>query len=190
MKIDLQTAFEKITQGEIIAVATDTVFGLVTSIHDPDAANKIYALKGRPSHKPLILLLSDPSHLSPFITHLPKGAIELMDRYWPGALTLIFEANEMAVHPSIRSHGKTIAARIPNCPETLALLSRTGPLASTSCNKSEGQAALSAQGVEEIFGPTFPVLDSAQKPLGKESTILAFEQGAWVMKRQGILTLD
>lgn len=188
MRIDVEEGFARIQEGEVIAVATDTVFGLVASIKDPLASNKIYTIKERPPHKPLIIFISDLTEILSLIKELPDGASKLMKKHWPGALTLILPAKEEAIHPEIRAGSSTIGIRIPNCKETLALLRRTGPLASTSCNKSDHPAALSANEVEAIFRPDFPVLDSVEKPLGKESTIVSYENGSWVIKRIGAIT--
>lgn len=189
MKIDIKQGFEKIQNGEVLALATDTVFGLVASYQKHESVKQIYSLKNRPLSKPLILLISDPSEVLPFITHLPPDAHSFMSLYWPGALTISFPANEKTVPPWVRANQSSIGFRIPDSEEALNLLRLTGPLASTSCNRSEHEPALSVVDVETIFGNSFPIIDSREKPRGKESTIIAYEEDRWLIKRQGALNL-
>jgi len=188
MKINSTEAYRKIKQGGVVAIPTDTVYGLVASIEKNEAIKEIYHLKNRPLHKPLIILISDPEEILPFIKTLPEGADLLIKHFWPGALTLIFSANQLSVPSMIRADLPSIGFRIPNCIETLNLLKMTGPLASSSCNISDEKAATSLQDAEKIFGKSFPVLESSIIPTGQASTILLYKKNRWRIEREGAIS--
>ena len=143
----ISLAASLLKKGEVIAIPTDTVYGLVCLPEFPEAIERIYTLKGRPKDKKLITLTLTPP--PPPATLKP-----LADLHWPGALTLI-----------INGHGY----RIPNHPITLALLKEVGPLLSTSANRSGEKAATTP---DEITLPV-PILIGGPPPSGTPSMIVS-----------------
>lgn len=122
-------------KGKIIAFPTDTVFGVGAVIDDLEAIDKIYKLKNRSLDKPLSILAANIEDILPYIKKINNDVFLIMKKYWPGALTIIFEKSEV-VNQKVTKGFKTIAFRIPNSKLALKLLNQTGPLATTSVNIS------------------------------------------------------
>ena len=129
-----QISKEKL-RGKVIAYPTDTVFGIGAMIDDLEAINKIYKLKKRSSDKPLAILASKVEDILPYIEMPSEDIFNIMKKYWPGALTIIFKKKH-SISSQVVSKIDTIAFRIPNNAITLNILEKTGPLATTSVNIS------------------------------------------------------
>lgn len=175
--------------GQLICFPTDTVPGLAAR---PEVAAKIYAAKQRTLEKPLILMAATPNDLWPFVQSdsdaqpIWQAAAQ---QHWPGALTLVLPASERlppAVNPTNPS---TIGLRIPNWPVALQILAQTGPLATTSLNRSgqEPLETLEAIATEfpEVLAPTAELwqLPSAQNR--QPSTVAQWTNQGWHILRQG-----
>ncbi|MBU0506179.1 MAG: L-threonylcarbamoyladenylate synthase [bacterium] len=189
MSITIQKASELIVKGEIVAVPTDTVYGLAASINHPKAIEKIFALKKRPLNKPLVVQIANSAQGLSFIANLPK-AFAQVQQFWPGPLTIVFQANTINVPNIIRAGGNTIALRISNHAELLQLITITGPLAIPSANISGSPAATTADDVYAAFGQNFPVLDCGPCQHGSESTIISLVNENWKILREGVITKE
>ena len=122
-------AYEKAGQilrsGGLVAFPTETVYGLGGNALDPEAAKKIYAAKGRPSDNPLILHIADRKDLAPLVKKVPETAEILMDAFWPGPMTLIFEKS--GIVPAETTGGlSTAAIRMPSHPAAAAMIRAQG----------------------------------------------------------------
>lgn len=187
MKIQSEDAIHLLKTGNVVAIPTETVYGLAASLSQPPAIEQIFTLKGRPSHNPLIIHVADESQLKPFVKEYPPGFSQLAKAFWPGPMTLILPIQPHVI-PSIVTAGLSTAGfRIPNLDLTLHIIKATGPLVMPSANLSGRPSATSAAHVEEDFGRDFPVLDGGSCQKGLESTILIFQDGVWVIIRQGSL---
>ena len=138
-------------KNKIIAFPTDTVFGVGALIDDLEAIDKIYELKHRDYSKPLAILASSIDDIIPYVKEVTEDVKEIMNKYWPGALTIIFNKNEN-VSDKITAGFKTIAFRIPNCNISLDILKQTGPLATTSVNISGNTPLNDYQEINKYFG--------------------------------------
>lgn len=138
-------------KGKIIAFPTDTVFGVGALLDDEIAIEKIFELKHRDYSKPLAILAASIDDIFPYVKDVSNEVIELMKKYWPGALTIIFNKQEN-VSSKITSGFNTIAFRIPNCDISLNILKQTGPLATTSVNISGEKPLTNYQEINEHFG--------------------------------------
>lgn len=128
---DIQRAVQLLRQGELVALPTETVYGLGADALNPDAVAKIFAAKGRPSDHPLIVHLADASQIMTWAREVPKDAIALARAFWPGPLTLILKRDESV--PDLVTGGQdTVGLRVPNHP--VAPCSAAFP-ASTSLRK-------------------------------------------------------
>lgn len=145
--IDINEAVALVKQGEVIAIPTDTVYGLVCSISSKTGYEKIYELKNRPKDKPLITFLAFPPPLSPDFQKLAK-------QFWPGPLTLVIDGESV---------------RIPNHPLALNLIEWAGPLWSTSANVSGEPPPIR---VEDIT-LDIPILRGSLCPIQTPSTVLS-----------------
>jgi L-threonylcarbamoyladenylate synthase len=187
MRISLHQATQALLQGQVVAVPTETVYGLAAPLNNEAAIKQIFALKGRPANNPLIIHIAKTSDIDPFITHLPPDFEVLAQHFWPGPLTLILPIKTDCVLSSVRAGLPTAGFRIPNHPVTLELLTATGPLVMPSANLSGKPSATDPQHVEDDFGLDFPVLEGGKCQKGVESTILCYQYDQWVIVRLGSL---
>ncbi len=171
----LTQAAEMLKQGEVIAIPTDTVYGVAADGINSSAIEKLYVVKDRPRDKAIPLLCDSPADLRFIATDVPDGARTLAERFWPGALTLVLRARP-EVPAVLRSEGDTVAVRVPNhpIPRTLArLLGR--PIAATSANLSGGRDPSTAQEVLEQLDGRIPlILDGGRIGGGVPSTVVDF----------------
>ncbi len=175
---------ERLKAGEAALFPTDTLPALATT---PAHASRLWALKRRPSHKPVILMAARAETLWACL-ELPvlPAWRELAERHWPGALTLVLPAQGGLVQ-QLNPGGNSLGLRIPACTEALELLACSGPLATTSANRSGEPACTDADTAAATF-PTVPQLGPVPwpTPSGQASTVLAWGQnGGWQLLRAG-----
>lgn len=164
-------ACEVIRSGGLIAFPTDTLYGLGCDPHLPSALQKIYAAKGRSASKAIPALISRTDQLESLVSRLPEQATRLMERWWPGALTLVLPKNP-DLPPDLTPY-PGLAVRMPDHPIALSLLDQTGPLAVTSANLSDHENPQDAQGVlAQLDGVVDLVLDGGSLLGGQASTII------------------
>lgn len=187
MRIDLTEAIKRLSAGEVVGVPTETVYGLAASLSKQAAIQQIFSLKGRPANNPLIIHIADTSQLYPFVNNFPEGFEQLSKAFWPGPLTLILPIKPNIIFPIVTANLPTAGFRIPNHPLTKQLIKAIGPLVMPSANLSGRPSATLPEHVEDDFGADFPVLDGGACTKGLESTILAFNEDAWSILRQGSL---
>lgn len=159
-----------VARGGVVAIPTDTVYGLACHPDQAAAAERIFALKRRPPGLELSLLAATREDAERFAT-LAATAARLADAFWPGALSLVVPVRPPR-HPAIPRHGDTIMVRVPAHPLTRELLARTGPLASTSANRHGEPAASTAQEVEATLGAELDAVLDGGPAAGQASTII------------------
>lgn len=188
MLIQVDQSIELLKNGNVVALPTETVYGLAASLQDISAIEKIFTLKGRPKANPLIVHVHDGEILKKYIQYLPEGFEKLGKAFWPGPMTLVLAVNQDAIPSVVRAGLPTAGFRIPDHPLTRAVLKETGPLVMPSANLSGKPSATNPIHVEEDFGVDFPVLDGGSCEKGLESTILCEQNGFWVILRLGSLS--
>lgn len=182
----IDCALDAIRTGKLVAIPTETVYGLGADATNRDAIQKIYQLKGRPTDHPLIVHVQAPptgsndlekewlTILSPWTRHIPESALILIKHFWPGPLTLVFEKSK-SVLDSVTGGQATVAIRSPAHPLTQELLRRFGGgIAAPSANRYGRISPTSAFDVEAEFpnNPDLLILDGGPCEHGIESTIL------------------
>lgn len=176
---------KKTLENKIIAFPTDTVFGVGALIDDPIAINKIYQLKKRDFNKPLAILAATFDDIKPFVTNVDTDIMNIIKANWPGALTIIFKKSEFAKN-ILDQNLDTLAFRIPNCQEALELLSKTGPLATTSVNISGESPINTYQQIKQLFGNQIDyIIEKNVKSSNVSSTIIDVSTGKIKIIRQG-----
>ena len=178
-------------QGEVVAFPTETVYGLGANATDAVAVAKIYAAKGRPSDNPLIVHVADRSSVSRIVKAVPPKAEVLMERFWPGPLTLVLP--KLPVVPdSVTGNLPTVAVRMPDHPVALALIAAAGvPVAAPSANVSGRPSPTAAEHVLEDMAGRIPmVIDAGETGVGLESTVLDVTVDPPVLLRPGGVTLE
>lgn len=178
-------------RGEIIAFPTDTVYGVGGDIFSETAINRIYRLKNRPANKPINALVSSMNQLKMVVEFLPEDAKLLIEKFWPGPLTIILK-KRAEVSDMVTSSLDTIGVRMPNNRVALEIIRKfEKPLATTSANISNKPSTLTAEDVYINFKEEVPIIiDSEEKVLGIESTIITFESVKPQILRIGAITKE
>ena len=178
-------------QGGIVALPTDTVYGLGACMHIHKAVEQVYAVKERSQDMPLSLLLAHMSQISEVAEPVPPVAWLLAESFLPGALTLILHKSKL-VPDIVTAGGITVAVRIPAHPVPVALVEGLGaPISGTSANLSGKPSALTAGEVYSQFGDKIDlVIDGGHCPGGRESTIVDVTGEVPVVLREGAIALS
>ena len=189
IKENIAAAAEIIRKGGLVAVPTETVYGLAANGLDTAAVERIYAVKGRPSEKPLSLMVSGAEDIERLCEDVPPAAYALAGRFWPGPLTIVLRAKK-EIPPIVRAGGETVGLRCPASEKTLALLKTSGvPLAAPSANPSGAESPKTAAEVMSYFdGRIDAVVDGGECTLGRESTVLDLTARPWRVLRQGAVS--
>lgn len=184
-------AAELLKRGELVAIPTETVYGLAANALDADAVKSIFAAKGRPQDNPLIVHISDMSMLPPLVREIPDTAKALAERFWSGPLTMIFPKSDKI--PSVTSGGlDTVAVRMPASSAAREIIEKCGfPLAAPSANLSGKPSPTTAQHVFEDMNGKIPlIIDGGECSVGVESTVVCFKNGRIHILRPGGITAE
>ena len=146
----LRPACEHLRAGGLVILPTDTVYGIGCNAADAGAVERLLAAKGRGRQMPPPVLVADPADLTGIVAQVPEAARALMEAFWPGALTLILEADETLTW-DLGETGGTLAVRMPAHELALNLLRRSGPLAVTSANPTGAPPATDAASARAAF---------------------------------------
>ena len=182
----LAHAAQLLCEGRIVAIPTETVYGLAANAFDEAAVLRIFAAKDRPSFDPLIVHIGRPEDIHRVARELPLHAEALMAAFWPGPLTLLLP--KRAEVPDLVTSGlDTVGVRMPAHPMTLELLRTLPfPLAAPSANPFGYVSPTTAQHVADQLGARVPyILDGGPCAVGVESTIIGWVDGRWLLYRPG-----
>lgn len=187
----LDQAVVLLQRGEIVAFPTETVYGLGANALDGTAVSKIFVAKDRPSDNPLIVHIHDQAQIEELVKELPQAARELMDKFWPGPLSLVLPKSETVVK-EVSAGLDTVALRMPDHPVALELLKRVGlPLAAPSANTSGKPSPTRATHVyQDLKGKIPAIVDGGPTGWGLESTVLDCSCWPFRILRPGGVTLE
>ncbi len=188
---DIEKAIQLLTQNELVAIPTETVYGLAGNALDKVAAAKIFAVKDRPQFDPLIVHVADLSKAEEYVTEIPEQARLLANKFWPGPLTLLLKKKN--VIPDLVTAGlETVGIRCPKHSLTQQLLQKLNfPLAAPSANPFGYVSPTKPEHVEQQLGNKIEyILDGGSCTVGIESTIVGFENEAPVVYRLGGLSIE
>ena len=173
----VKEAASVIKSGGLVAFPTDTVYGLGADARNAEAVRRIYGVKGRKGDKPLAFLVADRKEVLRYVDELPEAARLLIDRFWPGPLTIILEG----------SGGGSVAFRMPDCAFALELISEAGvPLVATSANRSGESPHVDADSVRASLGEKIDlIVDGGYTKHGKGSSIVDLFGGEVKIIREG-----
>lgn len=188
---DIQLAADLLAAGKLVAIPTETVYGLAANAFDPEAALSIFEAKRRPAFDPLIVHTHSLEAAETFVSEIPDAARRLAEAFWPGPLTLILPRST-AIPDVVTSGLPTVAVRIPRHPLTLELLkSLSFPLAAPSANPFGYISPTTASHVADQLGDRIAyILDGGPCEVGVESTIIGFEGNETVVYRLGGMDLE
>jgi len=184
-----QIAAHIIRRGGLVALPTETVYGLGANGLDPQAVAKIFEAKGRPNDNPLILHLSGPEQMEDYCHHIPQAAYALAQAFWPGPLTMVLPARE-CVPKSTTAGLSTVAVRCPDSDITRRIIALAGvPIAAPSANLSGKPSTTCAQHVlDDHDGKIDAVVDGGPCRVGVESTIVDLTEARPRLLRPGGIT--
>ena len=169
----IQTAVDLLRRGGVVAIPTDTLYGLAADPLDETAVRRIFRLKGRPAGNPIPLLLSDPEDLHRWAARIPESARRLTDRLWPGPLTLVLRRSD-EVPDLVTAGGDTVGLRVPDhtVPRSISRL-LGAPLTGTSANRTGSPGLSTAHAVRcELSGEVDFVVDGVSGQDGRPSTVV------------------
>ncbi len=178
---------------QLVSFPTDTVPALASR---PDSAHLIFAAKERAQDKPLILMADNSQDIWPYVTGTPEELVcwqKIAEKYWPGALTLVLPANEKVPSQMNPLDPTTIGVRVPNHALARKILQQTGPLATTSANKSGQPALFSLEEIALQFPQVLalsPEEIQTTATIGIPSTVVKWTVNGWEILRQGSITLS
>lgn len=184
-------ALEVLNNGGVIAFPTDTVYGVACALWDPEAIEKVFAIKERSKDKPLPILIGRRQQLAQVtkLSQISERTNILMKHFWPGAMTVIVPKHESL--PVNLSPFETVGLRMPNHTGLLELLALTGPLAVTSANKSGQENPTTAEEVFAQLGNEIEViLDGGKTNSTIPSTVIASTPDGFDILRQGAITQE
>ncbi len=187
----LAAAVATLRRGQLVAMPTETVYGLAANATDDAAVARIFAAKGRPANHPLIVHVADGAGVAAFAHEVPAFANQLMARFWPGPLTLILPRRS-GVAAACAGGQDSIGVRCPAHPVAQALLRLAADagitgLAAPSANRFGRISPTTAQHVAEELGHDLLILDGGACQVGIESTIVDCTRGAPVLLRPGMI---
>lgn len=179
-------ATEFLNRGKLVAIPTETVYGLAANALNADAVVQIFETKNRPHFDPLIVHVASPEHVAALATDISAAAQMLMEKLWPGPLTIVLRKRECIPH-IVTSGMDTVGVRMPDHLLTLELLRTLDfPLAAPSANPFGYISPTSAQHVDEQLGDCIPyILDGGECRIGVESTIIDCSQPIPTVLRLG-----
>lgn len=187
----LEKGAKIIRSGGLVAFPTETVYGLGANGLDEKAVGKIFLAKARPQDNPLILHVSHIDQVLPLVETIPETARKLMDRFWPGPLTIILKRSQLV--PDVITGGlDTVAVRMPDNPIALSLIDLSQrPLAAPSANISGRPSPTRAvHVVEDLDGRVDLIVDGGTTGIGLESTVLDMSKDQGIILRPGGLGLE
>jgi tRNA threonylcarbamoyl adenosine modification protein (Sua5/YciO/YrdC/YwlC family) len=186
----LATASQAVQRGELVVIPTDTVYGIGADAFDPAAVQSLLDAKGRGREMPPPVLISSATTLDALASGVPEYARKLIDRFWPGPLTIVCN-QQPSLQWDLGDTRGTVAVRMPDHRLTLDLLERTGPMAVSSANLTGLPAATDADQAEEMLGDQVAVIiDDGPSPGGSASTILDVRGANAKVLRTGAISLE
>ena len=177
--LTIAEAAKILRSGCLVAFPTETVYGLGADATNPKAIEQLNLIKGRPPEKPYTLHLHSTSQMRAFVSVIPPIAQQLIERFWPGPLTIVMPAND----------GKTVGFRLPDHPIAHAFLKACDvPVAAPSANRSGSAPPTDAKEVLAALDGSFDcLLDGGPTKLGRESTVVEIVNGHVEIRREGAI---
>lgn len=190
-KPKIKIAANIIKSGGVVAFPTETVYGLGANALNPEAIKKIFEAKGRPLDNPLIVHINDKKDVYRLAKQIPKSAEKLMDKFWPGPLTLIL--NKSKIVPEIVTAGlDSVAIRLPSNKIALELIKESNaPIVAPSANLSgKPSPTLAKYVIQDLLGKINVIIDGGETEIGLESTVLDLTTNPPTLLRPGKVSLE
>ena len=187
----IQGAVEVLKNGGVIAFPTSTLYGLGADASNPEAIRRIFTIKSRSPKQAILILIQDKTWLQPLVEDIPPVAKVLMDAFWPGGITMVFEASQ-SILPDLMGDTGKIGIRVPKHPVAAALVSElNGPLTGTSANLSGRPGCADVANLDvEVGAQVDGVLDAGPLKGGRGSTVIDVTVEPPIILREGTILKD
>ena len=187
----LNEAKRLINDGEVVAIPTETVYGLAANTFDEDAVKKIFVAKGRPSDNPLIVHIAKFEDLASLVKEIPEKVKIMAEKFWPAPLTMIMKKSEK-ISNVVSGNLDTVAVRLPKSKHARDIIESCGvPLAAPSANLSGSPSPTNAKYVFDDMNGRIPlIIDGGSSEIGVESTVISFAENPPRLLRPGGVTLE
>ena len=184
----IDEAFALLKKGGVIAFPTETFYGLGADARNEAAIDKIFGIKGRDFRNPILVVIGERVHLDAFAADVPEDARKLMDRFWPGPLTIVFRA-AISVSPKLTAGSGKIGIRLTSHPIAMAISKRLGgPVTATSANLSGApECSSTAEVLSQLEGKIGGLVDGGKTPGGQGSTIVDATVSPVKVLREGVI---
>lgn len=182
-------AAELLRQGGLVAIPTETVYGLAADAFNPRAVQEVYAAKGRPSDNPMIVHIAELAMLEQVASSLPENALRLAEAFWPGPLTMVLPKTERV--PAVTTGGlESVAVRMPSDGVARAIIRQAAtPLAAPSANRSGSPSPTTCRHcIDDLWGRVDAIVESHDCTVGVESTVVSLCGDVPVILRPGAVT--
>lgn len=177
---------QTVARGGIVALPTETYYGLGVNPFDPQAVDRLLRIKGRTDGKPILVLIGHREQLSMLVREVSPVATLLMDRFWPGPLTILFAAAP-SLPSNLTAGTGVIGVRLSSCRPLAELLTATGPLTGTSANRAGDFPAQEANRVQECLGQDVAlIVDAGPTPGGPPSTVVDARETVRVIREGAV----
>lgn len=188
---DVSRAVEFLVDGQVIAYPTETIYGLGADVTSRKAVKRIYELKSRDYGLPISILVADLKMLRDVVSDVPDSALQLMRKFWPGALTILFSASSLIPKGLVTNTNK-VGVRISSHPVAAAIVEKFGrPITTTSANLSGFPPSLSVKHVQKYFGEKLPcIVDSGECEPTRGSTVVDLADETMRIVRDGAIPAD
>lgn len=175
-----------IQRSGLVAIPTETFYGLGVNPFDARAVDRLRAVKGREDEKPILVLVGSVNDLSSFVEHVPPVASILIEVFWPGPLTILFPARA-SLPLALTAGTGLVGVRLSSCQPLCELLTRVGPLTGTSANRAGAAPARTAEAVQQALGDAVDlILDAGPTPGGLPSTVVHAHDSLRIV-REGVI---
>lgn len=187
---DIETAAKIIKSGGLVAIPTETVYGLAADALNGKAVAKIFRAKGRPMDNPLIVHISDIKQIDMLVSEFPEKAKKLAEKFWPGPLTIVLPKSDIIPY-EVSAGLSTVAIRFPSHPIAHVLIEKSSPLAAPSANLSGSPSPTTARHVfDDMNGRIEAIVDGGDCDVGVESTVITLAEEVPTLLRPGGITLE
>ena len=174
--------------GKLVIMPTDTIYGIIGDATNEDVINKVYEVKERPHDKPLLILVSNLSMLHELVTEIPKETEKIINKFWPGPLTILFKKSSK-VSDALTANSALVAIRMPNDKRLLNIMNHLNrPLISTSANISSHDAITNPNQLEEKMKEKIDLIFDEGTVNNEASTLITIVNGKIEILREGSLT--
>lgn len=174
--------------GKLVIMPTDTIYGIIGDATNEDVINKVYEVKERPHDKPLLILVSNFSMLHELVTEIPKETEKIINKFWPGPLTILFKKSSK-VSDALTANSALVAIRMPNDKRLLNIMNHLNrPLISTSANISSHDAITNPNQLEEKMKEKIDLIVDEGTVNNEASTLITIINGKIEILREGSLT--